>query len=449
MIRSVLIGLLVVALVTTGYWGYTEHQEKNAVLNNAENNYQRAFHQLSYHIDQLNDEIGKVLAMNSQKQLSPSLAEVWRITSQARGDVGQLPLTLMPFNKTEEFLSNIGDFSYRVAVRDLDKEPLTKDEMNTLQSLYKRSNEIKQELRKVQSLAIENNLRWMDVELALASEKEPLDNTIIDGFQTVEKNVEGYSEVSFGPEIEKKLQKKEQLYSNLKGEPISSEKAKKIARNFLNLDKDAKITVGETGKKSQYAAYNLVIENGDRKNEIYMDISKNGGHPLWVLNNRDIKENKMGLNKASEQAASFLKEHGFKNMVLSESSQYDSVGIFTFVPEQDGVRIYPSSVTLKMALDNGKMIGFEGVNYFTSNQNRNIAKPKISRDEALKEVNPNVQIQEDFISLIENDIGEEVLCYEFLGTMGDDTYRIFVNANNGNEEKVEKLQESEPIYRSV
>src|SRR5690606_11680753 len=98
-------------------------------------------------------------AMNSRKQLSPSLAEVWRITSEARGDVGQLPLALLPFNKTEEFLSNIGDFSYRVAVRDLDKEPLSDEEVKTLKKLYKNSGEIKQELRKVQSVALENNLR--------------------------------------------------------------------------------------------------------------------------------------------------------------------------------------------------------------------------------------------------------------------------------------------------
>ena len=59
--------------------------------------------------------------MNSRSSLSPALADVWRLTSEARSDVGQLPLTLMPFNKTEEFLANIGDFSYRATIRDLEK----------------------------------------------------------------------------------------------------------------------------------------------------------------------------------------------------------------------------------------------------------------------------------------------------------------------------------------
>ncbi|MDV2687475.1 germination protein YpeB, partial [Alkalihalophilus lindianensis] len=82
----------------------------------------RAFHGLTYQMDVLHDKIGATLAMNSRHSLSPSLAEVWRITSDAHNAVGQLPLTLLPFNKTEEFLANIGNFSYRTAVRDLDKE---------------------------------------------------------------------------------------------------------------------------------------------------------------------------------------------------------------------------------------------------------------------------------------------------------------------------------------
>ena len=110
--------------------------------------------------------------MNSRQSLSPTLAEVWRITSEAHNNVGQLPLTLLPFNKTEEFLAQVGEFSYRTAVRDLDKDPLTEEEYTTLKHLYGRAEEIQNELRKVQHLAMKNNLRWMDVELTLATGKE-------------------------------------------------------------------------------------------------------------------------------------------------------------------------------------------------------------------------------------------------------------------------------------
>src|SRR5699024_8100544 len=139
------------------------HEEKNALLIHAENNYQRSFHELSYHMDLLHDKIGTSLAMNSGERLSPQFVDIWRLTSQALTNVGQLPLTLLPFNKTEEFLSQIGDFTYRTAIRNLDDDPLTDDELNTLQQLYSQAGDIKDELRQVQHTSLENNLRWMDV----------------------------------------------------------------------------------------------------------------------------------------------------------------------------------------------------------------------------------------------------------------------------------------------
>src|SRR5690606_2283862 len=154
MVRNILIVVLAIGVAGAAYWGYQEHQEKNAILIHAENNYQRAFHDLTYQMDVLNDKIGTTLAMNSRKSLSPALADVWRITSDARAQVGQLPLTLLPFNKTEDFLTNIGNFSYRTAVRDLDKDPLSTEEFAMLKKMYAQSNEVRNELRKVQHMVL-------------------------------------------------------------------------------------------------------------------------------------------------------------------------------------------------------------------------------------------------------------------------------------------------------
>src|SRR5690625_2806299 len=89
MIRWISIVVLSIGIVGTGVWGYQEHQEKNAVLIQAENTYQRAFHELSYHIDLLHDKIGSSLAMNSKDSLSPQLVEIWRLTSEAHSKVSR------------------------------------------------------------------------------------------------------------------------------------------------------------------------------------------------------------------------------------------------------------------------------------------------------------------------------------------------------------------------
>ncbi len=92
-----------------------------------------------------------------------------------------------------------------------------------MQTLYSNAGNIQDELRKVQHLVLKNNLRWMDVEMALASNRDPADNTIIDGLKTVEKNVTSYSSTNFGPtftsaqKIKKvDLQQKEKQFQKMK-----------------------------------------------------------------------------------------------------------------------------------------------------------------------------------------------------------------------------------------
>ncbi|MGE7184773.1 germination protein YpeB [Peribacillus sp. NPDC006672] len=450
MIRNIVIALLVVVVAGTAFWGYQEHKEKNAILINAENTYQRAFHDLSYQVDLLHDKVGGTLAMNSRHSLSPALTDVWRITSEAQSDVGQLPLTLLPFNKTEEFLSKIAEFSYKTAVRDLEKEPLNDQEYSTLQSLYTQAGDIQDELRKVQYLVLKNNLRWMDVEMALASGKENSDNTIIDGLKTVEKKVSGYGQANEMNPTFTTAQQRDENFKNLQGATITKQEAIATAKSYAHSKgKNLKVNVEENGKGSDYGFYSVSILDKDTDTELNMDLTKKGGYPIWYINNRDVNKTNIDLNQANNKAVDFLKEHDFSSLELFESAQYDNIALLNFVSSEKGVKIYPDSVKVKIALDDGSVIGFSADEYLKSHKTREIGNPKISEKEAKEKINLNVKIMDEGKALIINDIGEEVLCYEFLGTIKEDTYRIFINADTGQEEKVEKLKNSEPVYENL
>lgn len=443
MFRWILIGVLALAAVGTTYWGYQEHQEKNAILVQAENSYQRAFHELSYRMDLLHDKIGITLAMNSNETLSPQLVEIWRLTSEAHSDVGQLPLTLLPFNKTEEFLSNIGDFTYRTAVRDLESEPLSEEEMNTLEELYTQAGEIKDELRQVQHVALENNLRWMDVQLALSNQEDPVDNTIIDGFKTVEEKVEGYSEGHDNTGIIG-TSTRDQDYKSLSGQDISEQEAINISKELFNVTEEDNLTVTKTGEGADIPLYSASYRNDNKSG--YMDLTVTGGHPITLLVNREIGEQKISLNEGLEKAQAYLEDFKFDNMSIARSSQYDNIGVYSFLYNENDVRIYADAIEVKVALDNGDIIGLTTKNYLMNHRDRDIPEPSITSEEAKDSVNPNVEIMEEFLAIIENDLGDEVLTYEFLGVLNDETYRIFINAMDGREEKVEKLSGTEMKY---
>ena len=136
-------------------------------------------------------------------------------------------------------------------------------------------------------------------------------------------------------------------------------------------------------------------------------------------------------------------------MELFESAQYDSTAIFDFVTVENGVRIYTDSIKVKVALDTGAIVGYSAEDYLQTNKDRNFSKPKLTLDEAKSKINSKVKIMENRLAIIENSVGEEVLCYEFMGTLNNETYRVFINADSGEEVLVEKLSESNSPYQST
>lgn len=443
MIRTIVITVLAIGMIGVGYWGYQEHEEKNALLIHAENNYQRSFHELSYHMDLLHDKIGTSLAMNTHTRLSPQFVDIWRLTSHAMQNVGQLPLTLLPFNKTEEFLANIGDFTYKTSIRNLDDDPLTDDELKQLKSYYTQAADIKDELRHVQHLTLTDNLRWMDVELALATEDEQLDNTIIDGLKTVEKQVGEYAESEDGLTFMQTATQTE--YKNVHGESKSEEEIRDFTKELFNINDEINITIAKSGEGANIPTYSVTYEDGK---DVFMDITEQGAHPIHILVNREIDEKKLSLNDGLLAAEDYLQQFDYENMQAYQSQEYDEIGLYSFMNVEKGVRVYAETVIVQVALDNGDIIGLNARNYLMNHENRNIPEPVLSAEEAKQFVNPNVDIQEEYLALIESDVEEEVLTYEFLGMMDDETYRIFINAENGLEEKVEKLTGTETNFEA-
>lgn len=437
--------IVAVGLIGAGMWGYQENREKNSVLIKAENQYQRAFHDLNAHMDKLQQELGKTVAVNSRMQVTPSLANVWRMAYSAQNDVGQLPLTLMPFNKTEEFLSNVAEFSYKTAIRDIDKKPLTQDEYKTLQVLFNQSKEIQRDLQKVQTSIISNQLRWMDVEKALAMDKKQEDNTIIDGLKMVDKNVEGYSTTEFGAGTGTAKQPKTvKSLTTVQGKDISVEEAKKIGTQFAGLPsgqiKNVKVT--PNGKGDRFQSYSVMINRNNSNLPVEVDVSKKGGYVVWMLDDRTIGKPSGSITRAIAQknAADFLKNRGYANMVPISLSKYDGVEIYSFVNQQGDVRIYPDVITVKVALDTGSIIGIQAEPYVLKHHTRNIPKAGMSAKDARKRVNPSLEITDTHFALVEDDEEKEVLTYEFIGRIDRGMYRIYLDATNGQEVKVEKIE---------
>ncbi len=448
-LSSIMFPITAILFVGAILWGYQEHQEKNSILIKAENQYQRAFHDLNSHLNRLQDELGQTLAVSSKSQgmQRKGLVNVWRLTSEAQNEINQLPLAMLPFNKAEQFLSKLSNFAYRASVRDLTKQPLSESEMKTLKSLYTKSKEINQELGGIQNAVIENRLRWMDVEIAMASEQNPGDNTIIDGFRTLNKKIGEYPETDWGPSA--MTSKRDYSTKALSGPEKSPAEIRDAAATFLGFrgGDPRQINVTESGGQTEFQSYAVTAQspNGAR---IQMSYTRKGGHLLWFMNPREVKSRKLNFDTARNKASQFLVRNQFRDMTPVTYDEYDHVAVFTFVATKDGVRIYPDKLTVRVALDNGEIVGLQAKDHVFNNVKLlSAGKPKISKDKAAKGLNPDFRVQDYALAVIENDMQEQVLVHEFVGKINGGSYRIYLNAETGIEESIEKIPDSaKPIY---
>ncbi|WP_068775374.1 germination protein YpeB [Paenibacillus sp. FJAT-26967] len=445
-LSMVLFPLSTLALVGTAVWGYNQQQQKNEVMVRGENQYQRAFHDLSFHVEKLHTELGNTLALNSTSSDSyrKGLVNVWRLTSEAQSEVNQLPLALLPFNKTEEFLSKVAKFSYQTSVRDLTQKPLTDGEVKTLSTLYQHSKDITKDLRGVQDKVIANNLRWMDVQTALGHNTEPNDNTIIDGFKTVDKKVGEYNDLKEGP-FTMSTQAK---YSAkmLDGNDISEQEVRQKAAAFLGVNNPAVFQVVKNGNGgSEYESYTCTLPGGKNGTDLSMDFTKKGGQLIYYLNPRDVKSAKLNVEQSRAAAEQFLERHGYKNMTAVSFDRHQNICNMTFARQDQDTVVYPEKLVVNVALDDGQIIGLQGTDYVFANRKHPLLgqEPKISVEEARKHLSPKLKVTRQTKALIMNDMNEEVLCHEFIGTMNGQIYRIYVNGDNGVEEKVETIRQED------
>ena len=104
--------------------------------------------------------------------------------------------------------------------------------------------------------------------------------------------------------------------------------------------------------------------------------------------------------------------------------------------EQDGVIVYPDLIKVKMAMDNGEILGFETSGYLNSHEEREIKIAKVSMEQAKEKLNKNLQIMSEGKAIIPTKWKTEILCYEFKGKVEDTEFLVYINCETGKEEDI-------------
>jgi len=104
--------------------------------------------------------------------------------------------------------------------------------------------------------------------------------------------------------------------------------------------------------------------------------------------------------------------------------------------EQENVTIYPDLIKVKIALDNGEILGMETSGYLNNHTERTIEEPTISMDEAKSKLNKNLEITSEGLAIIPTEWRTEIFCYEFKGKVDNTDFLVYINAKTGREENI-------------
>ncbi|GFN36697.1 germination protein YpeB [Tepidimicrobium xylanilyticum] len=439
--------ILGIALILALAWGYNEYRTKNELGVALENNYQRLFFDVKKHIENVQVNLSKAMLSNSRDQNVLLLSQIMNEAYFAQDKLSQMPITHAETAATEKFLNQAADYSYHLIQTHLAGKPITNEQMAALANLQQNSSAFNEELAKLQSELADKDFLFSSLN-ARQNKKIREGNQKI--FQTtlvnIEKNMAETPELIYdGPFSDQMLNRKPQGLDNRN---VPQEEAQRIARDFFGVNRVKDIDAFEEGKHASEVripsyTFNLYPKNASRELPVYMGVSKRGGHVIWMTNPRPVNSNtKISIEEAQRRALNYLEQKGFENMEPNYYQKYDGGVLFNFVNTEQNVTIYPDLIKVKVALDNGEIIGFDASAYYMNHQNRDIEEPELTLEEAREKVRTDFEINSSRLAIIPKG-KNEILCYEFKGNYRGSDYIVYINALTGNEEQILQIIKDE------
>lgn len=422
-IIAILVGVII-------YLAYLLKNKKDETINVSENSYDMAFYELVSYSQNVENYLAKSLITKSSSYSAETLTYLWREANLAQTYLCMLPIQSQELENTERFLNQVSDYSLSLSRKTIKGEELSEKDLKNLEILHSYSIEVSQALNQLFSEISSGQVSWKDLNNSGTEFATQVSNNL-DAFNAIEDNFHEYSGLIYDGAFSEHLTSEEK--KGLTGEEISEEKASEIAKEFIGND------IQEFNKLGYVENANIPVYSFSAKknnNDISITISKTGGHIVYMNSNRDVSEEKISYEDANKMGKEYLEQKGFMNM--KETYYLNEMGILTvnYAYVQDEVVMYPDLIKVKIALDNGEILGIETTGYLNNHTERVLDKYKISLNQAKLRLNKNIDIQSEGKAVIPTKWKTEIQCYEFKGKVNETEFLVYINAETGEEQDI-------------
>ena len=418
---------IIVILAILIYKKQTEYRQAS------ENSYNMAFYEVVDYVQNVEVFLAKSLITNSPESSAESLTNVWREANLAQAYLAQLPISSNELENTNKFLNQVSEYSYSLYRKNLDDEELSDEDLKNLKDLHEYSVELENTLNQLSADINGGRISWGELtDKGTIAFAQQVSNISQDSFSNLEQNFHEYSGLIYDGAFSEHITRAEKV--GLTGENIDEQAAQDKAKELFDSNNIKEVT--SYGKsEGDITSFDFGITFNDNSTAT-VSISEKGGHVIYMNKNRDVSAEILSQEEADKKAKEYLEQHGFKNMKETYYLKESGIVTINYAYVQDDVIMYPDLIKVKVALDDGEILGIETSGYLNSHTKRDIKEPKVTVEEAKKSLNKDLTIESEELTIIPTEWKTEVLCWEFEGNVEGLDFIVYVNAETGEEEDI-------------
>lgn len=415
----------VLGATTIGFgigYGITQSQA-NSYGNRLEAVYQKNFYDLVDSVNNSEIKLSKVLNSSSKTYQKKLLEEISKNATESEVGIASLPLSQSDINDSVRLVNQVSGYTSTLAEKLAKGKSLTAQDMQSLQEIYNSMASIKMQLNKF-ARKMQSGYSILDNSMDLDTKGSAFSAELMKGDVDIKYPTMIYD----GPFADSVV---DAAIKGLTGKKESKERARemvsKVFKNISSLEFDS-------DSKGRFDTYNFRLKNTDDE-MLYVQVSQIGAHILTVSGTGADGQNSITQDDAEKIALSFAKDNGIEGSVVWK----DTIGAdsyFNIAPLQNGIILYPDLVKVKVDLSSGTVVGYDATTYFTNHSERNLEAFSQDINALRKRIPSSLTIVGERRCLAPLDYNREEICYEFECINDEDTFYIYLNGVNGEEENI-------------
>lgn len=429
-IISIIIFMLLAAVITLSVFVGLYAKDRRDKDRDIESFYQSAYYGLVGNFVDIENDLAKARVITDNKLLSQNLMKIDVNCNLASQNLQVFYANNDGMSNLMNFINQLGDYCGYL-IKELEKgKSLTISQTENLNKMWGVSKEYGKLLNSLQDYAKdgttlarllgENNEQFEDILSNIGNGSIEYPSLIYDG---------PFSDGILNREAK-----------GIVGEEISADQGKALVEKYLvGYDIENIEYAQDSVNRIESYLYAVKLKGG---RQCSVQIAKKGGLLLLMDLFHEVVEPSLTIEQCQKVAEQYCESIGLKNMKAVWINNNQSNIYINMCYEQDGIVNYADMVKIKISLDTGEVIGYEGLNYAFNHVTRVYDAPTVSEEQAVLNVSAILDNIECRLVTIPWNVTAEKVAYEIVGELDGEKYFVYIDAYNGDELNVLRMIDS-------